>query len=132
MGVNRICLDTSAYCHFKRNSPEAVEIIGSADWIGVPTIVIGELMTGFRLGNRCQANRDELDQYLGFPIVHELPANRQVADCYAELVVSLRMAGSPIPTNDVWIAATCICSGSLLLTYDAHFAKIQRLGSIIL
>jgi predicted nucleic acid-binding protein len=50
--MNRYCLDTSAYSHFKRGHPPVVDVIDRADWIGVPSIVVGELWVGFLLGER--------------------------------------------------------------------------------
>jgi predicted nucleic acid-binding protein len=54
----------------------------------------------------------------------------EVSRHYSEIVVELRRAGRPIPTNDIWIAASAVRAGALLLTYDEHFAAIGRLGMI--
>ena len=130
--MSRLCLDTCAYSNFKRNHRPVVEAVSKADWVGVPSIVIGELVTSFRLGNRREENLAELKDFLSYPVVCELPVDHDVAEVYAELVATLRQAGTPIPTNDIWIAATSICAGSTLVTYDGHFSLIQRLGSWIL
>ena len=53
-------------------------------------------------------------------------------DVYAEIVVALREAGTPLPVNDIWIAACAAAAGASVLTYDAHFRSIRRIGSIIL
>jgi tRNA(fMet)-specific endonuclease VapC len=42
-------------------------------------------------------------------------------------MASLRKSGTPIPINDVWIAAQCLETGSLLVTYYNHFAQIPGL-----
>ena len=47
MALNRLCLDTSACSHFRRGEVRAVQAIDSAEWVGVPSIVLGELWTGF-------------------------------------------------------------------------------------
>lgn len=47
-------------------------------------------------------------------------------------VVDLRRAGSPLPTHDLWIAATVARHGALVLTYDRHFERISRVGSVLL
>jgi tRNA(fMet)-specific endonuclease VapC len=94
----------------------------------VPAIVLGELAAAFRLGSRPEQNLAELDQFLAHPVVEEIEVDRDVATIYGEIVVSLRRKGTPIPTNDVWIAACAARSGATLLTYDAHFEAVERIG----
>lgn len=130
--MSRYCLDTSAYSHFRRGDPVVVELIDSAEWIGLPTIVMGELRTGFLLGQRPADNEAELREFLESPVVSELPAEGEVSRHFAEIVVELRRNGTPLPTNDVWIAATAARHGCLILTYDRHFERIARVGSVIL
>lgn len=130
--MSRYCLDTSAYSHFKRGDANVVEAIDTAEWIGVPAVVLGELRTGFLLGNRRADNEAELREFLANPVVEELPVDRDVARIYAEIVVALRHAGTPLPTNDIWIAATGAHAGATVLTYDPHFRAIQRVGSVVL
>jgi tRNA(fMet)-specific endonuclease VapC len=130
--MSRLCLDTCAYSNLKRNHPPVAAAIDNADWIGVPSIVVGELMAGFRQGGRAAENHADLLEFLRHPLVDELKVDRATAECYSELVLLLKRAGTPIPSNDIWIAATCICAGATLLTYDEHFTRIQRLGSWVL
>jgi predicted nucleic acid-binding protein len=130
--VSRYCLDTVAYSHFKRGEPRVVELLDRAEWIGVPVVVIGELCAGFGLGSRLRKNLADLDEFLSIPVVNVLPVDRHVAGIFGEIVVDLRRRGRPIPVNDIWIAATCANAGATLVTFDAHFATIQRIGTIIL
>jgi tRNA(fMet)-specific endonuclease VapC len=128
----RLCLDTSAYSRFKGGDPSAVERIDAAEWLGVPTIVLGELEAGFRLGARPAHNLDELERFLTYPVVHELAVDRGVAREYGEIVTTLRRKGILIPTNEVWIAACAARSGATVLTYDAHFEAVDRIGVLLL
>ena len=130
--MSRYCLDTSAYSHFKRGESQVVDLIDAADWLGVPSIVLGELRTGFLLGGRVDRNEAELHEFLLNPIVEELVVDGDVSQVYAEIVSALRRAGTPLPTNDIWIAATAACAGAPVLTYDPHFHHIARVGSIVL
>ena len=130
--MSRFCLDTSAYSHFKRGDPGVVELLDSAEWIGVPSVVIGELWLGFLQGERLERNVSELNEFLANPVVHELVIDRDVGQVCGEIVVALRRSGTPLPTNDIWIAATAARSGATVLTYDSHFASIQRTGSVVL
>jgi len=130
--VSRYCLDTSAYSHFKRGHQPVVEVIDRADWIGMPSIVVGELWVGFLLGERAERNREDLAEFLRDPVVEELPVDGETGRIYGEIIVALRRNGTPLPSNDVWIAATAARAGATVLTYDAHFSDIERVGSLVL
>jgi tRNA(fMet)-specific endonuclease VapC len=130
--THRICLDTSAYTHFKRGHAAVVEAVCSARLVQVPTIVLGELRSGFRLGARADRNEAGLRQFLAQPVVRVLDVDDDAASIYADLIVELRSAGTPLPTNDVWIAALAAREGATVVTCDRHFASIKRVGSRIL
>jgi tRNA(fMet)-specific endonuclease VapC len=132
VGVTRLSLDTSAYSHFKRGDEAVIALVDGADWIGVSTVALGELRTGFRLGKQTARNDRELDQFLANPVVHVLDVDEDASRIYAEIVVALRAAGTPLPTNDIWIAAVSAREGAAVVTYDAHFRQIGRVGSHIL
>jgi tRNA(fMet)-specific endonuclease VapC len=132
VAVSRYCLDTSAYSHFKRGHPPVVDLIDRADWIGVPSIVLGELWVGFLLGEQPARNQEELAEFLRHPVVEELPVDGESGQIYAEMIVALRKTGTPLPSNDVWIAATAARARATVLTYDGHFSAIERIGSHIL
>ena len=128
----RCCLDTSAYSQFKRGDTQIVDLIDRADWVGLPAVVLGELWLGFLLGNRLRQNQTELAAFVAHPAVETLAVDEEVARIYAEIVVDLRKAGTPLPTNDIWVAATAARAGATVLTYDAHFTAIKRVGSLVL
>lgn len=128
----RYCLDTSAYSHFKRGDPQVVDLIDRAEWLGVPVIVLGELAVGFRQSARRAAHQSELERFLGNPAVEVLPVSEDVASLYADVVLDLKKAGSPLPANDIWIAAIAARHGAAVLTYDAHFRAITRVGATVL
>jgi tRNA(fMet)-specific endonuclease VapC len=130
--MSRYCLDTSAYSHFKRGDAPIVEILDRAEWVGVPTVTLGELRTGFLLGGRRDRNEADLRDFLVNPIVEVLPVDEEVSRHYAEIVVDLQRVGTPLPTNDIWIAASAARVGALILTYDGHFEKIVRVGALVL
>ena len=56
-----------------------------------------------------------------------LPVEDTTADYYALVYRELRKKGRPIPTNDLWIAATALQHGLALFSYDAHFTEIDGL-----
>jgi tRNA(fMet)-specific endonuclease VapC len=130
--VSRYCLDTSAYSRFQRGNQDVTDILDRAEWIGVPAIVLGELRTGFLLGSHRERNERELEAFLGHPVTQEVEIDGEVSRQYAQIVVELRKAGTPVPTNDIWIAATAARTGALVLSFDRHFEQILRVGSVIL
>lgn len=128
----RICLDTSAYSHFKRSDPQVVDLIDRADWLGVPVVVLGELAVGFRQGKRRHENQSALEEFLANPVVDVLPVEEDMASIYADIVLDLKKAGTPLPANDIWIATVAVRHGATVLTYDQHFGSIARVGATIL
>jgi tRNA(fMet)-specific endonuclease VapC len=125
-------MDTSAYSHFKRGHAPAVEILSHASRVGVPAVVLGELRSGFGLGRQATRNEAELRKFLAQPVVTVLDIDDDASAIYAELVVELRRAGTPLPTNDIWIAAVAAREGAAVLTYDAHFTSIPRVATRLL
>lgn len=127
MAASGLVLDTSAYAAYRRGLAVAVEEIQLAEMILVPTIVLGELLSGFALGARHEQNRLELAGFLAQPRVRLLSIGHLTAERYAVLLVYLRKIGKPIPTNDLWIAASTWENGGLLLTADSHFENIPQI-----
>ena len=125
MAVREILLDTDAYAAFKRNVPDAVEIIRHAPLIGINSIVLGELLGGFAVGRREAANKRELERFLDSDRVRLFSVDDGTADYYAIVYRNLRRKGRPIPTNDMWIAATALQHGLSVFSYDGHFQAVD-------
>ncbi len=128
----RICLDTSAYSAFKRGNAQALDVIQRAEEIVFPAVVLGELLAGFRIGRRDRQNLDELDRFLDSPRVRIASLDVETAQRYAELISFLRSEGRPIPTNDLWIAASAMQWGLRLLSADAHFGELPQISLLAL
>lgn len=130
--MGRYCLDTSGYSRFRRGDARVARLLDEAEWVGVPAVVLGELRTGFLFGGQRARNEEELKEFLANPVVEVLPVDDDVSRHYADIVADLRSAGTPIPTNDVWIAATAARAGATVLTFDEHFERVARVGAIVL
>src|SRR5699024_11147698 len=91
------------------------------------SIVVGELLYGFRCGNRLEVNCGQLDAFLARPFVAFAPAGLTTADRFSRIMSLLRRNGRPIPINDVWIAAHTMETGTELLTRDGHFDAVDGL-----
>ena len=122
-----ILLDTNAYAAFNRGDPEAVSVVQRAPLIAVNAVVLGEMLGGFVSGSREDENRRDLERFLGSPRVALLPLDRHTAEHYATVYSALKKAATPIPTNDIWIAASAIQHGLALFTYDRHFRVVPGL-----
>ena len=95
--------------------------------IHLPLIVFAELLAGFAAGTQARKNRDELGQFMASPRVHLLNPDEKTAHHYADLFAALRKMGTPIPTNDMWIAALVRQHRLPLLSLDTHFAAVPGL-----
>ena len=121
------CVDTCAYSRLMRGDPRLQLCMEEADLLVVPVIVLGELHAGFERGSRVTENEDRLQTFLEAPCVRVQDVTWDIARRYALLVNALRSAGTPLPTNDIWIAATALELGARLITYDAHFSHVAGL-----
>lgn len=128
----RVCLDTSGYSAFKRGHEGAIDVVQRAEEIVLPAVVVGELLAGFRMGSRHQVNRQELDGFLASARVRIAPLGAETAQRYADIVSYLREQGTPIPTNDIWIAACAMEWGLRLLTADRHFHRLPQVSLLAL
>ena len=122
-----IVIDTSAYSHFRRGHTQIQHHLASCDTALVPTIVLGELEAGFQRGSRYEENSVVLQEFLSEPFVRTLDVTPQVSRIYGRYFTLLRSAGTPIPTNDIWIAACATSVGAVVVTFDPHFTKIPQL-----
>jgi len=127
MGLNILMLDTSGYSAFKRGYQEAIDAIQQAPSILVPSVVLGELLAGFEVGGRRLENRRELAEFQHSPRVRTTPLSEETAERYARIYAYLRSVGRPVPTNDLWIAASAMEHGAELLTTDRHFLAIPQI-----
>lgn len=107
-------------------------LLDRAELVGLSTIALGELRTGFMLGRRRKRNEAELDDFLDNPAVEILQVDPETSRHYAEIVAELRKAGTPLPTNDIWIAAVASRNGTTVLTCDDRFEHIARIGSVVI
>lgn len=122
-----LLIDTNAYSAFMRGERPVVEAIAHADALHFNAVVLGELLGGFAAGSREAQNRAELARFLASPRVSVLPLTANTADSYALVYAGLRRRGQPIPSNDLWIAASALEHGCGLLTLDAHFRQVEGL-----
>jgi len=104
-----------------------LDVLGEQETIFMSIFVLGELIDGFKCGKMEKKNQDILKKFLEKPGVKILPATYETSEVFGTLKSQLKKAGTPIPINDVWIAAHALETGSVLMTFDRHFQKVPGL-----
>jgi predicted nucleic acid-binding protein len=125
--MRKVCIDTNVYSAFKKNIPEVVEAFRSFDLIGLDSAVLAELYAGFDMGRKSKKNREELTEFLNSQRVVLYSHDMGTAEFYSHIFRQLRSKGWPLPTNDIWIAASSMQHGLALYTFDRHFTAIDGL-----
>jgi tRNA(fMet)-specific endonuclease VapC len=96
--------------------------------VTVTNIAYAELMVGVKRSRDPSGSNARVRQILTWVVL--LLPNRETSDHYAEIVTELKRAGTPIPTNDIWIAALCRQDSMALITNDNHFDLVSGLKTI--
>ena len=125
--MKSILIDTNIYSYAMKGDPESLIVLQQASEIGICSISIGELLSGFKAGKKESQNRKELEEFLDAPRVRIHAIDEGTAEFYADILNNLRKKGTPIPTNDIWIAAVAFQHGLRLFSKDQHFKKVQGL-----
>jgi tRNA(fMet)-specific endonuclease VapC len=123
----RILIDTNCYSAIDGGELETIRRIESAHEVWLPFIVLGELYAGFELGTQKEKNEQQLQSFLSRPAIGVLYADCDTTSIYGRVFQSLRRRGTPIPTNDIWIAALALQHNLLLMTADKHFLFVPDL-----
>ena len=123
----RLLLDTSAYSAFMRGHEGVRHAIRTSEEIFLNSIVIGELTAGFIRGKQRRKNAAELQRFFASPRVGLLDIAEATAERYAVILNGLWQAGTPIPTNDIWIAASAMEYGLSVVATDQHYQKIPQI-----
>ncbi len=127
VSTNPFALDTSAYSAFNRGDERLKMWFHIDNEIMMPTIVIGELRAGFAVGNKEKENENLLQRFLDYPNVNTVTMTDKTTKLFAEIYRRLRQAGTPIGTNDMWIAAIALEYDRQLLTLDSDFSYVPNL-----
>jgi tRNA(fMet)-specific endonuclease VapC len=123
--MKNVLIDTNIYSLAMKGEPTIVDVLRRIERIGISTISLGELFSGFKAGSKERQNREELEIFLDSPRVVLHSVDVETADFYSFILNSLRQAGTPIPTNDIWIAATALQHGYKLFSQDKHFDYVH-------
>lgn len=129
--MKRLVIDTNLLIPLLWRGDTGEPFFDEYDEMVLPTTVLGEFKAGLfptRAGDR---NRNALDVFLQKATVNVVPITDRTADIYAKVYQALRKEGTPIPQNDMWIAASALENGADLATCDAHFRNVPMLAVIV-
>ncbi len=127
----KICVDTNAYSEYKKGDSAITRVLEEADQVFIPSVVLGELFAGFYLGSATKKNLLELDAFLSISGIYIIEISREIAEKYGNLIKILQKQGTPIPTNDIWIAAATLEYNAKLLSYDSHFEHVPGIMMVL-
>lgn len=122
----RVAIDTNRLTDLFQGDSALAELLGACDAVWIPLIVLAEIRAGFYGGAQRHNNELLLQRFLAEPTVDVLLPNRETAEQYARLFVQLKRAGTPVPDNDLWIAALTLQHDLHLVTRDHHFERIPQ------
>jgi tRNA(fMet)-specific endonuclease VapC len=122
-----VALDTNAYSEYARGDARRLQVIQAASLVYVPLFTLAELKVGFLGGRQFRRNEAQLQRFLQSPRVRLLLPDEGTATHFAYLDHQLRSQGTPIPVNDLWIAALVVQHGLILCTSDSHFDHLPQI-----
>jgi predicted nucleic acid-binding protein len=126
----KLLLDTNRLSDALAEQDAVLAVLETAEAVYVPVVALGEIRSGFLAGRRPAENEKRLQWLLSQDGVSALGIDAPVSHRYASIHRALRARGEPIPTNDLWIAATALEHGLVLYTRDAHFEKVPGLARL--
>lgn len=126
--MNSVVVDTNVLIGCFQREHGISEKVCEYDRILVCPAVLGEFKTGIDIGTkRGRKAAERLNEFLDDPAVVVVSCTEETADYYARIFKALKANGTPIPTNDIWIAASAIEHGAAVLSGDGHFSCVPML-----
>lgn len=121
-------LDTNGLSALAEGDPAIEPLLRKASQIALPVIVLGE----YRYGIAHSRDRQRYEQWLNesLPAFEVLDIDERTSIPYAIVRTELKKAGTPIPSNDVWIAALCRQHALPLLSRDRHFDLVPGIARL--
>lgn len=123
-------LDTNVLIDFLQNGSSLVSLLRPFDGLLVPSVVVGEFVAGIFPTPQGAKNRMILNTFLESPSVSIAPITQTTAECCAKIFQVLKKQGTPIPQNDMWIAASALENNAAIVTADRHFSAIPLIDVI--
>ena len=127
-----LLLDTNVLIKFLRGDNKIAKVVSTYEQILVPTVVIGEYKAGVAVETAVGHQQlSALEMFLDSTAVKIVGVTEDVANAYARVFRVLKTNGTPIPQNDLWIAACAITKGAVVYSLDTHFSNVPLLERVV-
>jgi predicted nucleic acid-binding protein len=123
----RLALDTNRYVDLCKGVDDTVRLLSTAEGVYLPFVVVAELRAGFALSRRAAENERVLRRFLLKDRVEVLYPDDQTTHHYASVFRQLRLQGTPIPANDLWIGSLVLQHNLTLHARDRHFDHLPQI-----
>jgi tRNA(fMet)-specific endonuclease VapC len=123
-----VILDTNGVSALAEGESALESILRKANRVAIPVIVLGEYRYGISRSREQKRYEEWLTEYLPKFLILDIDERTTVP--YAAIRSELKRAATPIPSNDVWIAALCRQHSLPLLTRDRHFDAVPGIRRI--
>lgn len=125
--MKNILMDATAYAMAMKGDHEVISFLRQASLLGLSSVTVGELLSGFRAGDHERENRSALFAFLDSPRVHLFSVDENTAEYYNMIFNQLKNAGTPLPVNQIWVAAVAFQKGLAILARDRSYEPIRGL-----
>ncbi len=121
-------LDTNGLSALAEGDKQLEPILQQASELCIPVVVLGEYRYGISQSRHRPRYEQWLAEYLrAFRIVD---IDERTTLSYSVIRGELKQAGTPIPANDVWIAALCRQHSLPLVSRDRHFDAVSGINRL--
>lgn len=124
----KLLFDTNIIIAFLKNEATVVDLFAKQDEINVSSITVGEMLYGALNSNQSEQNFDLYSRFFNYCNVYKIDKN--TSENYARIRFILKSKGTPIPENDIWIAATALEHSLSIVTRDKHILGIDFIKTI--
>ena len=126
----KILIDTNRYTDFCKGDEAALNTVRQARGIFIPFVTMAELRAGFLCGTKSRENEKYLTVFLNSERVVPLYPDENTTHHFAQIFAQLKLQGTPLPTNDIWLAALAVQHDLLLFSRDSHFDTLPQLARV--
>lgn len=126
--MKKIALDTNIAIEILNKDQATIASVNKFEIFYLPITVCGELLFGAQNSNKNKTNERKFKKFIKSCKI--LNSSILIAEEYSAIRIELKKKGTPIPENDIWIAAICKVNNLPLATRDKHFSNIEGLKVI--
>jgi len=123
-----LLFDTNIIIAFLKNEASVVNFFSEQDEINISSITVGEMFYGALNSNQAEQNMNLYKKFFNYCNVYKIDQN--TSENYAKIRLILKTKGTPIPENDIWIAATALEHSLSIVTRDKHLLGIDFIKTI--